>query len=229
MLSTLSWIRCVRDTSVTDPHVASIYISWFSHHLAPRIVSRVEKLGVKLWQLASRRCLLRSCLPARCFLRGPKWRLSLSTTFISGYGAMAGRLSHLHYISTSRPVFSIFLDPSRSNWMASKLQQTPAWSKLNIDIWKRQLLRRYRSMGVTDGQKLKSLVCTICYQVPCTNRSKNEVLSIIWFVIFWNSFVFQFQLWIGRQNERAKENRDDPQQRGVYKLFLYFEELLELY
>lgn len=92
MLRTLSWIRCVSDTLVTDTHVDSIYISWLSHHLAPRIVSRVEKLGVKLWQLASRRRLLRNRLPVRCFLRGPKWRLSLSTTFVSGYGAMAGRL-----------------------------------------------------------------------------------------------------------------------------------------
>jgi hypothetical protein len=79
-------------------------------------------------------------------------------------------MSHLRYISISRPVFSIFLDPWRSTWLASNLQQTSAWRKLHTDIWYRHLLRRYRSNGVTDGQMLKcqwwlcgSLVCTTCY------------------------------------------------------------------
>jgi hypothetical protein len=99
---------------------------------------------------------------------------------------MAGR-----FISTSCPVLSFILDPLRSTCLSSKLQQTPTWSKINIDIWNRHLLRRYRSIGATEGQMLKcqwwlcgSLVCTICYQVPCSNGSKNEVLSITWFVIF---------------------------------------------
>jgi hypothetical protein len=88
-------------------------------------------------------------------------------------------------------VFSVYLDHLRSTWLASKLQQTLAWSKLNIDIWNRHHLRRYRSTDVTDGQMIKcqwwlygNLVCTICYQVSCTNRSKNEVRNITWFVIF---------------------------------------------
>ena len=73
-------------------------------------------------------------------------------------------------------------------------------------------------------------MCTICYKVSYTNRSRNEVLSITWFVIFFKTpLYFPFKLWTGRQNERNEENRDDPQQRGVYKLFLYFEEFLELY
>jgi hypothetical protein len=119
--------KCVWYIGNRLPYVDSTYISWFSHHLAPRIVSRVEKLGVKLWQLASRRRrLLRNRLPARCFLRGPKWRLSLSTTLVSGYGWEV--MSSFHYIWTSHRVFTIFLDPSRSTWLASKLQQTPAWT-----------------------------------------------------------------------------------------------------
>ena len=82
-----------------------------------------------------------SCLPARCFLRGQKRLnsadLTVPTGLAAGYGATAGRLpTILSAVPISRPVTSIFLDPVRSIWLASDLQQTTACCRLSPHVYR---------------------------------------------------------------------------------------------
>jgi len=93
------------------------------------------------WQLTSRWCLLQvACQP------GASWEvrkrlksvdLTLPTVLVAGYDATAGSLrTILSAVPISRPVTSIFLDPLRSIWLASDLQQTPACCRLSPHVFR---------------------------------------------------------------------------------------------
>ena len=103
---------------------------------------------------------------------------------MTGYNATAERLWPIHRtVPILNPVISIYLDPLRSTWLASDLQQTSTWSKLSpqvTDTWHRFVLRRNTNFGAT-GCPVCSILFSVTHFVPLYSQISvfSETLCVI--------------------------------------------------
>jgi len=111
----------------------------------------------------------------------------LLTTLETGYCSMTCRFcAILRTVLISQPLISFSLNSLRSTWLASDLQQSPPWSKLNS--WLQGL---DTSIFCSGTQALVSWWNKCWCHVYITVGIKLLVWSICCF-IFWNSFALEY-------------------------------------
>jgi hypothetical protein len=152
-------------------------------------------------QLASSWCLLHITHQPHVFLQRSK-AMEIpgphpTTRYVNGYDTMTRQFwTTLLTVLISNPVISISLNPKRSTWLASDLQQIPTWRGCHIlaaNSWHSLLLCWVTSLGTRMGQKLKyqwyyvGVWCVPSATHVLHHGWQNKVLGIsVWYTVLWN-------------------------------------------